>query len=149
MSPARAPLAVTVTDLQSRVALDPAAVRRIAGTVARGERKGAGGRADVCFVTDRRMRRLNRTFHKRDCATDVLSFDLGEEGRMSAEVVISTDTAASNAKRFGTSPLYESYLYVIHGMLHLTGYDDGTARERASMRRREEHYLKALKIEPR
>jgi len=74
-----------------------------------------------------------------------LSFDLrerpGRRAGTSADVVVSTDTAAANALIFKTSPAYELNLYVIHGILHLLGYDDRSARQRKKMRQRENKYV--------
>jgi probable rRNA maturation factor len=60
------------------------------------------------------------------------------------EVLISSDTAARNAKAFGTTFGEEIVLYVIHGMLHLFGYDDGDAVSGARMLKREKEILKKI-----
>jgi probable rRNA maturation factor len=88
------------------------------------------------------IRRLNRKYHFRDAATDVLAFDLSDGRRMITDIVISTDTAVRNAKTFKTTPLYENHLYLVHGLLHIFGYDDHDAKGRGMMRRKEAHYLK-------
>lgn len=135
---------VTVIDSQSRLRVSRGISRRIVRTVISGEHAGAPGEITVCFLSDRRMRRLNREFHGRDCPTDVLAFSLGSDGEFLADIAISTDTAAANARKFRTTPLYESYLYLVHGMLHLLGYGDATPGQRLVMRRKEAEYLVKL-----
>jgi probable rRNA maturation factor len=61
------------------------------------------------------------------------------------EIVISTDTARRNAAALGTSPEHELALYLVHGLLHLCGYDDLTPREKRLMRRREAEALRNIK----
>ncbi|MBI3865999.1 MAG: rRNA maturation RNase YbeY [Planctomycetia bacterium] len=60
------------------------------------------------------------------------------------EIVISTETALSNASRLGTTPQHELALYLAHGLLHLCGYDDLSPREKRLMRRREAEALTFL-----
>ncbi len=92
------------------------------------------GRADssltVAFVRDRKIRELNRNFRGKDRATDVLSFPAGEgfETDYLGDIVISTDTAAKQAKEAGHSFDREVSELVIHGVLHLCGYDHETDR---------------------
>jgi probable rRNA maturation factor len=135
---------ITVRDFQKRVRVDSAKVRRIVAGIISSEKRGRPGELTVCLFTDRRIRRLNRDFHGRDCATDVLAFEIGAPGEFLADIVISTDTAAANARRFRTTPDYETYLYLIHGTLHLIGYDDSSPRGRSAMRKKEALYMEKL-----
>ena len=92
------------------------------------------GRADssltVAFVRDRRIRELNRDFRGKDRATDVLSFPAGDGfgADFLGDIVISTDAAARQAKEAGHSLDREVDELVIHGVLHLCGYDHETDR---------------------
>ncbi|MBI4707789.1 MAG: rRNA maturation RNase YbeY [Candidatus Omnitrophica bacterium] len=101
----------------------------------------------VCFVDDKRMKELNYKFHHRNSPTDVLAFDLslrpGKE--IIADIVVSAETAKSNAKEFGTTPGYELELYVVHGVLHLLGYKDATVRQREQMQVVAERIIASLK----
>jgi probable rRNA maturation factor len=104
---------------------------------------------EIVFLSDERIRGLNKKYRGSDSATDVLSFDLGGEefgkrAKFMGEVLISSDTAARNAKAFGTTFGEEIVLYVIHGMLHLFGYDDGDAVSGARMSKREKEILKKI-----
>jgi len=83
----------------------------------------------------------------RDAATDVIAFDLSSDKKeFFADLAISTDTAKRNAGIFKTTPLYEVYLYVVHGLLHLLGYDDNTAKQKKLMENRSNQILAALGI---
>jgi len=91
------------------------------------------------------IHRLNREFLDHDYPTDVLSFVLDEnaaaEGVVDGEVYVDLDMAAERAPEFGTTFEDEARRYVVHGLLHLMGYDDATDAERAAMREREDVYL--------
>lgn len=92
----------------------------------------------VVLVDDATIAKLNATYHHTAGATDVLSFDYGDGV---GELVISTERAAAQAKRFGSTPARELALYVIHGILHLHGYDDLKPGPRRRMRAAERRQL--------
>lgn len=120
--------------------MNTALVNRMAAKVL--EKVGRGRRIslEILFVGDLDMRKLNKRFKGTDGATDVLSFGLGSVG----SIAISLDTASRNAKIFG-APLHEETIrYVIHGILHLFGYDDDTKINRLKMTGKEEKVLRAL-----
>jgi probable rRNA maturation factor len=73
----------------------------------------------VLLVSDRRMASLHRQFLNQSGATDVLTFEHGE-------IFISVETARRNARGFGNSLGHELRLYIVHGLLHLHGFDDQT-----------------------
>lgn len=93
------------------------------------------------------VHRLNREFLAHDYPTDVLSFSLDEDAAaerlVDGEIYVDLDTAAERAPEFGTTFEDEARRYVVHGLLHLMGYDDATDAERAAMRRLEDLYLRA------
>ncbi|MEX0718851.1 MAG: rRNA maturation RNase YbeY [Planctomycetaceae bacterium] len=68
---------------------------------------------------------------------------------LEGEIVVSADTAARQAGEFGWSPGDELVLYVVHGLLHLTGHDDGAEAKRAGMRSREREILRTWGLSPR
>lgn len=103
---------------------------------------------EVVFLDDNSMRSLNRRFKNRDRSTDVLSFkiDLREfalKGFL-GEIFISPDTALRNARAFKARFEDEVALYLVHGILHLAGYDDEKARARLGMSKKESYILKRL-----
>jgi probable rRNA maturation factor len=70
-----------------------------------------------------------------------MAFDLSaEKNKICADIIISCDTAVKNARIFKTSPQRELKLYVVHGILHILGYDDHTPSQKALMRKKEYVY---------
>ena len=95
----------------------------------------------IVLVNDAEMARLNRQFHHTPGTTDILTFDYGEG---QGELIISTQRAVAQARRFHTTPAHELALYVVHGVLHLRGYDDRTPHQRARMRAAERRLLNRI-----
>ena len=140
---------VAIKNLQKRIPINP---KRIIKTVLKilsieGIRKS--GEITVCFVNDRRIKELNLKYLGKNNPTDVIAFDVTEPKRpdkIFADIVISTDRAIDNAGAFHTTPLFELYLYVIHGVLHILGYDDQKRKHKLLMQKKEELLLENLKI---
>ena len=83
--------------------------------------------ATIAFVSDNRMRELNRQFRGIDKATDVLSFPAdGPDEANLGDIAISAETAATQAKENGLSFDEEIAQLILHGLLHLSGYDHET-----------------------
>jgi len=96
----------------------------------------------IAIVDDPTIVKLHQQFLDDPEPTDVLSFVLERsEQSLEGEVVASADTARTCAPRYRSTPEEELLLYVIHGTLHLVGYDDTTPRQRAVMRKKEMEYL--------
>jgi len=93
----------------------------------------------LIFVNDAQMAGYNQRFHRRAGPTDILTFHYEGVG----ELLISTEQAIANARRFRTTPQRELALYVVHGILHLHGYDDRTPAQRCRMRAAERRLLKS------
>ena len=125
--------------------LDYARLKAAARTVLEGE-KISTAVLTLAFVTDEHIHRLNRQFLQHDEPTDVLTFPYSSPSaaRLEGEVVISYETAQREAQERGHPLDAELGLYVIHGCLHLCGYDDTTTPSAAAMRGRERHYLLLL-----
>lgn len=104
---------------------------------------GALGSADaelsILVTDDHEIRELNRRYRRLDRATDVLSFPM--DGRILGDVVLSAETAARRAPR---RPEREMTFYLVHGVLHLCGYDHEKADERRRMRAREREMMRLL-----
>jgi probable rRNA maturation factor len=104
----------------------------------------------VAIVDDATIRRLNRDYLRHDSPTDVLSFVLDRAaGSLDGEVIVSADTAAAAAEQFGWTAADELLLYVIHGTLHLVGYDDQNHPALMEMRDRERKFLADFGLAPR
>ncbi len=124
-----------VLNQQSRYALDLTALRRYVAQARRGLRLGRRN-FNVCLTDDQEIRRLNTAYRGKADPTDVLSFPWTAPGRNGADaaerrefgdflgdVVISVDTARRNAGREGHSTINEIRWLILHGVLHLLGYD--------------------------
>jgi probable rRNA maturation factor len=94
----------------------------------------------IAIVSDRQMRALNRRFRRKDRATDVLSFPLGEKGLL-GDVVISIDTARRQAREGGWPLSAELRRLLAHGILHCRGYDHGGAADARRMAAAERRLL--------
>src|SRR4051812_12865045 len=102
----------------------------------------------LAVVDDETIHELNRRHLQHDWPTDVLSFVLDDDGNhLEGEVVLSADTAAVAAAEHGHSAAEEQLLYVIHGMLHLVGYDDKADKNAIEMRAAEARYLQQFGVE--
>ena len=99
--------------------------------------------ATIAFVSDRTIRQLNRQFRDVDKATDVLSFPADEESNL-GDVAISVDTAAAQAKENGLTFDEEVAQLILHGLLHLSGYDHET--DNGEMNRLELRLRRKLRI---
>jgi len=102
----------------------------------------ADGQIGIAVVDDATIAKLHNEYLNDPEPTDVLSFALDSSpGYLEGEVVVSADAAIASAPRYKSSAAGELLLYVIHGTLHLVGYDDVTPRRREQMRRQEKNYL--------
>jgi probable rRNA maturation factor len=91
---------------------------------------------EVTIVSDRTIARVHMEFMAIPGATDVITFEHGE-------IVIGAGTALAQSREYGQSLEHELALYLIHGLLHLNGYDDRTAAQRARMQRVQERVMKS------
>lgn len=106
----------------------------------------------LLFVTDLAIRRLNRAYRQKDKPTDVLSFPTDEKGffrkiplKPLGDIVISVETAERQAKDKKHSFEKELKFLLIHGFLHLLGYDHEISREEEiRMQRKEREYMKIV-----
>jgi probable rRNA maturation factor len=134
---------VSIASPQEAVPIDYRRMREVARAVLEGE-----GVADyeisLAFVDNPTIHRLNKQFLDHDEPTDVLSFPLGEGKKLSGELVLGAEVARAQAAERGHDVQAELALYVIHGLLHLCGYDDRDDKGAAQMRARERHYLRQL-----
>jgi probable rRNA maturation factor len=91
----------------------------------------------VYLVSDRRMASIHRRFLHKSGPTDILTFQHGE-------IFVSVETAKKQARAFGNSLPRELELYVVHGLLHLQGFDDRTAIQRRKMEGLQERILETV-----
>ncbi len=91
----------------------------------------------VMLISDRRMSELHERFLKIKGPTDVITFQHGE-------IFISVETARRQARAFGTSLRGEIELYLVHGLLHLRGFDDTTASSARVMKKQQGRIARAV-----
>lgn len=137
---------IEVVSEQDRVALCAERVRQAVECALRqgGYEQGEVG---VRLVNDTAIAALHARWMNDDTPTDVLSFPLhAEAGRVEGDIIASAETACRVAGALGWPPEHELLLYVVHGALHLAGYDDLTPQACASMRAAEQAVFAALHL---
>ncbi|HYG97504.1 MAG TPA: rRNA maturation RNase YbeY [Terriglobales bacterium] len=107
---------------------------------------GLRGKVNVVITSNNAVRELNRRFRKKNKPTDVLSFPAAEEFQpdFAGDIVVSGDIAAESAKQYGHSGAMELKILVLHGLLHLAGYDH--EHDEGKMERKERKLRKSLRL---
>lgn len=132
---------IEIADQQSRLTVDQERLEQAARAILQ-DHGPTTCQVSVAVVDDPTIHGLNRQFLQHDYATDVLSFVLERTPELlEGEIVVSADTAAAQAAQYQWTPADELLLYVIHGVLHLVGFDDQTDALRQCMRAAESTYL--------
>jgi probable rRNA maturation factor len=135
---------ISIACPQDIVPIDRPRMRKAARVVIEGEGLRQA-QISLAFVDNATIQALNRQFLNHDRRTDVLSFPLSEGGSvLSGELVIGAEVAQAQSVERGHDIQAELALYVIHGLLHLCGYEDRSASAAKKMSRRERYYLKVL-----
>ncbi|MBN2431174.1 MAG: rRNA maturation RNase YbeY [Acidobacteria bacterium] len=132
-------------NLQRDFRIDTPACRRFLRRAA-GWLDADNGELTVIFATSHRIRNLNRRYRDRDESTDVLSFPDGESSEAGliylGDIIIAPTVAARNAELYGNSLVDEFAMLLVHGLLHLFGYDHES--DQGEMMRRQGELLAAL-----
>jgi probable rRNA maturation factor len=141
-SPAASAIEVEVSDTQGYLAIDPGSVTGLVRRVLEGEGVDQAS-ISVALVDDATIHAVNLRHLDHDWPTDVISFRLSEtsEPVLVGELVVSVEMAVTTSRRAGTDPWAELALYMVHGLLHLCGYDDLAVSDVDAMRRREGEIL--------
>ena len=134
--------------------IDDAEFEEALAAVLREEGIDAAAEVSVSYVDDDEMRELNRAWRGIDAPTDVLSFACDLDGEAFAspageplelgDIVLAPGVIAAQAPSFGTTPAEECRLMLVHGLLHLLGYDHMNEVDAAEMERRELAVLRVL-----
>ncbi len=119
-----------------------------ARTALRTNPRPVGGELSLTLVDDVEMTRLNSEWLNRDGSTDVIAFSLGSSDSVLGDVYIAPDTASENASRPGVDLTEEVLRLVIHGVLHVIGYDhpEGPDRDSSEMYQLQEELLRGLGV---
>ncbi len=135
---------VMLRNLQRKISVNVAELEKFAGNAVQyslqlhqRQRTDLRKSSEICvwLISDRRMVLLHRKFLGQSGPTDVLTFQHGE-------IFISVDTARRHARAFGNSLLRELKLYIVHGLLHLHGFDDQIPSEANKMKAAPERILR-------
>ena len=99
------------------------------------------GEISVIFCSDAYLLDMNRKYLGHDYFTDIITFDYSEGEVLSGDLFISVDTVRSNAAFYSAEFDDELDRVIVHGLLHLIGYDDHSEEEFAAMKEKENYYL--------
>lgn len=161
-----APYQILISNEQSTVAISEDELRRVATLTLQSEGV-VSAEISLAVVADPAIHKVNRDYLQHDYPTDVISFLLDSgaadprpglpiaiQSRRRAgqwlhgDVILSAETAQREAAEYGWEPQAEICLYLVHGLLHLCGYDDLTDEEQTVMRTREREILLQLGLSP-
>ena len=99
------------------------------------------GQINIIFCSDNYILDINQKYLQHDYFTDIITFDYCEGDRLSGDLFISVDSVRENSIEYGTEFDDELNRVIVHGVLHLIGYDDHCDDDISVMRKKEEYYL--------
>ncbi len=99
------------------------------------------GVTNIIFCSDAYLVKINKQFLKRDYFTDVITFDYSEGATITGDIMISVERTEENARELEISSVDELRRVMVHGILHLIGYNDDTVENKAKMTSMEDLYL--------
>ena len=99
------------------------------------------GAVNIIFCSDNYILDVNMKYLQHDYFTDIITFDYCEKDVLSGDLFISIDSVRENAQFYGTEFADELNRVMVHGLLHLIGYDDHSEADSAVMRQKENYYL--------
>lgn len=99
------------------------------------------GQVNIIFCSDNYILDINQKYLQHDYFTDIITFDYCEGKSLSGDLFISVDTVRENAIFYGTEFDDELNRVIVHGLLHLIGYDDHSEEDQKTMRSKEDYYL--------
>lgn len=102
------------------------------------------GEINYIFCNDDYLHGINLEYLGHDTLTDIVTFDLGEDENITADIFVSVERVKENARELGTGFEDELRRVMVHGILHLLGYEDKTATSKKKMRAKEDECLKLL-----
>ncbi len=107
-----------------------------------GSEKKQLGEINFVFTTDEELLKTNIQFLKHNTYTDIITFDSCEGEKINGDIIISVERVNENARKFKTDFETEIKRVIIHGVLHLCGYKDKSAKDAELMRKKENNALK-------
>ncbi len=109
-----------------------------------GDHMKSVGNITYVFCSDNYILNINKQFLNHDYFTDIISFNYSTQRLISGDLFVSLDTVKSNSELFGSDFNIELSRVIVHGVLHLLGWDDKTDEERIVMREKENYWLSKL-----
>jgi len=103
------------------------------------------GSINYIFTSDNYLLNVNKEYLNHDYFTDIITFNYCQENLINGDIYISIDTVENNSQRFDVSFLDELHRVMIHGVLHLIGFDDITEEQKQIMKQKENEYLERVK----
>ena len=102
------------------------------------------GELSFIFCSDEYLKEINVKYLNHDFFTDVITFDYSKEKLLFGDVYVSTDRVKENAKTYNSSFNKELFRVIIHGVLHLCGFNDKTKKEKTLIRSKENEALSTI-----
>ena len=99
------------------------------------------GQISIIFCSDTYILDINMKYLQHDYFTDIITFDYCKGDKLSGDLFISIDSVNENARIYDVDFQEELYRVIVHGILHLIGYDDHTKAQKAQMKAKEDYYL--------
>lgn len=103
------------------------------------------GDINFIFTSDKYLLDINKKYLNHNYYTDIVTFNYCINSTINGDIFISIETVKNNSRRFGVNMIEELHRVIIHGILHLIGYDDQNDTQKALMREKENYYLDRLK----
>lgn len=139
---------IRINNNQKRFRIYRNQIKQLCTAVLTGENQPDNCELGLSVVSDNRIALLNKQYLDHDGPTDVISFpqddDPDSEPYLLGDVVVSADRALDRSQEFSTSLDEEFGLYIIHGILHLLGYDDQNPADKPVMENRQQFWLRSL-----
>ena len=102
------------------------------------------GDLNVIFCSDEHLKEINIKYLSHDYYTDIITFDYSEKSLINGDLFISADRIKENSSINKVKFIVELYRVIIHGVLHLCGFNDKTSAEKKKIREKEDHLLSLI-----
>ena len=130
-----------IYDMEETAAIDDDWLNNTCNTILK-DKKQNTATISIILTNDKKLLELKNQYFKQDLLTDVITFNLEEDGEpIDGEIYISLNRVSENSREFKQDVGRELKRVIIHGCLHLLGYDDQTPEGKKIMTRMEDHYL--------